>query len=102
MPYVGARDPETLDITVSTIDGFDLSTVTSAELAVKSPKSQALTWTWTIANKTAASLVLRHVFSIDGSDARDAGRYTISGWLLVGSSTRRRIKPVTVQFDTYG
>jgi hypothetical protein len=102
LPYVGARSPETLDIVVATVDGFDLNAVTLLEISVKGPAGKTLPWSWSIVSKTATEIVIRHEFSVDGKDATAPGKYTITGWLLVGSSTRRRLKPVSVQFDTYG
>lgn len=101
MPYVGSVAPESLVLKIATIDGFDLSTITSLEITVQSPKKATLAWTWAIASQSAAELRAEHVFSADGKDAKEEGDYTVSGW-LVSATTRRRIKPVKVRFERYG
>jgi len=101
MPYVGTRDPEALDIKITAPDAFDLSTVTSIEMSVRSPTKITLPWEWTIGVKTATELHAVHLFAADGKDAKEEGEYTVSGW-LVSVTTRRRIKPVKVRFERYG
>jgi len=102
MPYVGARDPEAIDLMFTQpVGGFDLSTVTGVELKVRSPKNNTLTWAWTLGSQTATELRVSHVFSTDGKDAKEEGSYVVSGW-LVTSTSRRRIKPVKVTFERYG
>ncbi len=44
--YVGAVAPEYLAIDVATVDGFDLSTVTSAVLMVRCPGPSFAVRTW--------------------------------------------------------
>jgi hypothetical protein len=101
LPYVGARAPEAIDIVIATVNGFDLTTVSSVEIVTKSPKGSTLPWTWTVASATPTELHLVHAFSDNGNDAKEDGKYVVMGW-LVSPSTRRRIKPVSIQFEKYG
>lgn len=103
--YVGSRDPEALDLRI-TSTGFDLTTVTGVELTVRSPAGAALSWPWTIAAGAQATVLhLTHLFAVDGSDVPVVGNYIIAGWLIVApggvETTRRRIKPITVPAVAY-
>jgi hypothetical protein len=101
LPYVGARAPEALDITIATVGGFDMTTVTSIEIVTKSPNNASLAWPCTFGSATPTEIHLLHAFSASGNDAQSVGRYVVSGW-LVSATTRRRIKPITITFDKYG
>lgn len=100
MPFVGSRFPESLDLTVNTTGGVDLSGVVSADFAVSSPSGKALAWAWTTSSPTAASVHAIHTFAPDGNDATAAGEYTVSGW-LVTALTRYRIKSLRINFERY-
>jgi hypothetical protein len=102
LPYVGARAPEALGITITAASGCDLSPVTSAEITTKNPKGTALAWAWSVSNATVSQVYLLHPFADDGNDAKVEGKYTISGWLFAGTERVCRIKPITVPFDKYG
>ncbi len=95
--FINAVDPESLDITVATVDGFDLSTVVSTDLTVISPQKRSLSWTWTIGDASPTSLHLLHTFN---GSASVVGNYVISGW-VVSATTRRRIIPVTIEGRRY-
>lgn len=110
MLYVGARSPETIELTVTrhTTDTLDLTGVTSIEaidgtvgkLTTTSPSGAVSLWDWTISNQLAASLVLSHTFSIDGSEVGTQGVWTVCGWLTT-PSTRRRLRAFKLTFVSY-
>ena len=105
MPFVGARGSRDgpIDITVATVGGFDLSAVTSSDLVVQDQSGAVLPasrWTWSISGASASSVHLIHAFSEDGLDATTAGQYTVSGFVVTPSASRR-ISPVRIQFERY-
>lgn len=99
--YVGARDPESVSLTLTRAagDDFDMSTVTSLEITVSTPYGD-VPWTWTQTSATASTLTIACTFASDGSDVPRDGIYTIRGW-LVSAGSRRRIRRTTVTAERY-
>lgn len=111
MPYVGAKDPEGIDIEiVSKVGAFDLSSITDVEsldgdagkLTVQPPgNGTARSWAWSISGTpTATSIHLLHTFAADGSDVSSPGKWTVRGF-AIAPGVRRRIKPISITFERY-
>lgn len=99
--FAGATSPETLVLTVDTVDGFNLAGITGTEFSVVDPDGAARSWAWALTSASAASVVLTHTFAGGGGDAPIAGDYVVSGWLLTGATRTRRINPVHIPFERY-
>lgn len=99
--YAGARDPEALQVTLSSGAGVDLTTVVSAAGTLYRPDGSTASWPFTLGAETAMSLVITHVYAADGSDVPSAGGYKLAIVLTFPAAVTRRVTPITFTVRAY-
>lgn len=88
-PYVGARDPEEIQLVISD-PGYNFAAVTGDDITVTLPGGgERRDWLWTRDTSVPGQITLTHLFASDGSDVPRPGRYKFTGWLLTAASKRR-------------
>ena len=97
--YVGAKEPEGIDVTLRHAS-FDFSEVTSAALLVSAPGGTTTEWSWSLDASVPGRLKLSHTFDASGAELWCGGTWKLTGELATPAGNRR-IKPITFFVSEY-